>query len=332
MPRKNKQNHCIAIDIMGSDSSPDLIIDAAIQWAESSQSAHSITLIGASQHQSHFLKSYKTLSVDTKLDYLCSKTTIEMDEDPLKAVRNKKDSSLCLGMQLIKDNKADAFISAGNTGAMLASAKTFLSPLPNVLRPALLATLPSKNQPFAVLDVGANVNYKSEHLVQFAKMGAAFQKSQGNSYPAVGLLNIGTEENKGSLEIRKAYKTLQKIDKDFRFIGNIEGKDVFNGEIDVLVTNGFTGNVFLKTLEGFSGLLLDRIEKNISKEKVANFSHNLKKYLHYSDYPGGLLIGVNGLVIKCHGYSSKTAIKNAILGAIDRLEQNLLQSIRENLK
>lgn len=332
MSLKNKRSYKVALDLMGSDHSPKLLLKAAFDLAQKIDASHEFVLIGTPSFKSTFNSFAKDYHGPVRFSYEVAKESIEMNEDPLKAVRQKKESSICLGMKLLKEKAVDAFVSAGNTGALFSSAKVYLSTLPGVLRPALLATLPTAKDPLVILDVGANIQSKSEHLVQFAQMGSAFYKSMGKSKPRVGLLNIGTEETKGTVEIKKAYKELKKKKhRSFEFLGNVEGKDAFEGNVDVLVTNGFTGNVFLKTLEGFSGLILNRIAKHIPQEDQHLVLKGLKKYLHYSDYPGALLIGVQGLVIKCHGYSSTEAIMNGISGAIDRLDQKLIDSIKANL-
>ncbi len=185
-----------------------------------------------------------------------------MDDDPLIAVRRKKDSSLCQGLQYLKEKKIDAFVSAGNTGALLFAAKTTLKTLKGIDRPALLALLPTKKKEVAVLDVGANLSLKPDHIVQFAQMGIAYQKSRGIENPIVGLLNIGIEAKKGTPQLQEAYLKLDAMNRDQPFFaGNIEGKDVFHGNIDVLVTDGFTGNVFLKTAEGIAAFILEQLEQ-----------------------------------------------------------------------
>ena len=188
--------------------------------------------------------------------------------------------------------------------------------------------MPTKKHPVAVLDVGAGVEVKAKHLLQFASMGAAYQKARGIKKPLVGLLNIGSEALKGTSELRLAYRDLQSLtDAPFTFAGNIEGTSVFNGDVDVLVTDGFTGNVFLKTAEGLATLILDRLYTHISPQDLQKIEPqllDLRHRLHYAEYPGALLAGVRGVVIKCHGYSTPQGFAKAIRGAAELVEEGFL--------
>jgi glycerol-3-phosphate acyltransferase PlsX len=255
--------------------------------------------------------------------YVEAPEVIGMDESPLIALRKKRNASINVGMRLLKEGKIDAFVSAGNTGALVSSAKMILSTLPGILRPCLMTLMPTKKNPVAVLDVGANVQVKALHLVQFALLGAAYQKTRGIQKPTVGLLNIGSEAVKGTSELRLAYHELRKV-TSFKFAGNIEGKTVFDGDVDVLVTDGFTGNVFLKTAEGIASLILDRIE---------GVSGEIKKFesLRYGEYPGAILVGVKGIVVKCHGYSTPKGFSNAVLGAIELAQERFVQKLINDL-
>lgn len=237
-----------------------------------------------------------------------------------------------------QSKKIDALVSAGNTGALVLGAKMSLSMMPGLLRPALLALMPTQKQPLAVLDVGANVQCKAVHLVQFALMGAAYQRACKNELPAVGLLNIGSEAIKGTSELRLAYQELQRLanmpNPFFHFAGNIEGKTVFNGNVDVLITDGFTGNIFLKTAEGLASFVLDRLNKNLPQNIIDLMQDqlcDLKRHLHYAEYPGALLCGVQGIVIKCHGYSSPQAFASGIREAIRITAEGFLQILQNKL-
>jgi glycerol-3-phosphate acyltransferase PlsX len=278
------------------------------------------------------LPEYQKLGTD---HYVATPEFIEMDESPLYALRRKKKASMCEGLRLLKAKKLDAFISAGNTGAFVSAAKMILGNIPGILRPALLARMPTKKLPVTVLDVGASIQCKAAHLVQFAKMGAAYCKIHGIDNPTVGLLNIGSEPIKGTSELRLAYQELQKPHTEFRFAGNIEGKSVFEGDVDVLVTDGFTGNVFLKTGEGIASLILDRFGGLIPPgeyKKLHPQIQDLASTLHYAEHPGALLAGVRGIVIKCHGYSTPGAFDKAILGAIDLVQGNFSEIIERQLR
>jgi glycerol-3-phosphate acyltransferase PlsX len=247
-----------------------------------------------------------------------------MGESPLLALRRKKNSSLSLGLHLLKNGQVNAFVSAGNTGALVAFSKRILKTFPGLSRPALLALMPTKKKPLAVLDVGANLQAKATQLVQFAHLGSAYQKARGIINPKVGILNIGSEASKGTSEIQLAYKTLSKLPS---FAGNIEGKSVFDGDVDVLVTDGFTGNIFLKTAEGIASLVLDRIHTHRPSDL-----DDLRRHLHYAEHPGALLTGVRGAVVKCHGYSTPEAFSNGIRGAIELASSHFIQTLETEFK
>ena len=322
--KKSKTNPTIGVDLMGGDTSPNLLLHAIVTFAESDVCAANFVLLGTAPLQKELgnLKS-KFRKIRENISFVLSGDPIRMDENPLFAIRKKKNSSLCIGMRLLKEGKIDAFVSCGNTGALMSSAKLYLSMKKGILRPALLALLPTKKTPLAVLDIGANISIKPEYLVQCATLGADFQKSRGIKKPNVGLLNIGTEALKGTSLMQKAYQEIEKRSgKEFHFIGNIEAKEVFEGKIDVLVTDGFTGNVFLKTAEGIANLVLDRLKETLAEKEFEEQMGDLQKHLHYAKYPGAHLIGVNGTVIKCHGYSTPEAFLSAIKGAIKTAHSN----------
>lgn len=317
----------IGIDLMGNENSPEILVDALIVFAKQHPLLQ-LTLIGCEK----IANQYAHIN---SLAFSVANDTIEMDEDPLHVIRRKKNSSIHVGIDLLKNNKIDAFVSAGNTGALVSLATMGLSLLPSILRPALLAIMPTKKKPLAVLDVGANVHLKADHLFQFAIMGGLFQKTNGIDKPVVGILNIGSEEKKGTAEIKKAYQQLSSSENPFfTFAGNIEGKQVFEGDIDVLVTDGFTGNVFLKTAEGMASLILDELYQKIPPKQLTSFTPflaDIKKRLHYSHYPGAIFLGVDKIVIKCHGYSTPDAILNGIIGAALMVEKKLIEKLKESL-
>lgn len=298
---------------MGNDNPPELLIEALKGWIASLPPTVELLLIGTPPYASC------VRGCDLPWSYREAPEVIEMEEHPLLALRRKRKASLCVGMRLLKEGQIDALVSAGNTGALVSSAKMILSTLPGILRPALVALMPTKKHPVAVLDVGANVQAKATHLVQFAQIGVAYQKARGVRHPSVGLLNIGSEPLKGTSELRLAYQKLQGLKGQLKFAGNIEGKSVFQGDVDVLVTDGFTGNIFLKTAEGIASLILDQIAVHIpplSKETFHQETADFQRHLHYAEYPGALLAGVQGIVIKCHGYSTPQAFVNGVRGAL----------------
>lgn len=299
----------IGVDLMGNDNAPLTLL-------------HALKGISIPSNVTLFAIGSPELACDAHpFEYIPVKEVIEMDEHPLLALRRKKNASIPTGMRLLKEGKIDAFVSAGNTGALVSSAKMIVRALPGILRPCLLTLMPTKKNPVAVLDVGANVEAKANHLVQYASIGAAFQKSRGIENPTIGLLNIGSEPLKGTSELRIAYNELQKRKN---FAGNIEGKTVFDGDVDVLVTDGFTGNVFLKTAEGIASLILDKIQ--VDPGQVKKFQS-----LHYAEYPGAILAGIRGIVIKCHGYSTPKGFTNAVLGAIELAKEGFVQKLMNEL-
>jgi len=307
---------------MGSDNAPQVLLNALDELPLPPDVE--IVAIG--------MPEYKGIK---RFRYAVATEVIGMDEHPLLALRRKRNASLCVGLRLLKEGAIDAFVSAGNTGALVSSAKMILSTIPGILRPALLALIPTKKNPVAVLDVGANVQAKASHLVQFALIGAAYQKARGIEKPSIGILNIGSEAMKGTSELRLAYHELQMMSlAPFRFVGNIEGKSVFDGDVDVLITDGFTGNVFLKTAEGIASLILDRINAHIPQEELKKLQpelNDLQRHLHYAEYPGALLAGVKGIVIKCHGYSTPRAFANGVIGAVELAREKFTQVLQDKL-
>lgn len=262
---------------------------------------------------------------------------IYMHELPLAAIRRKPNSSLCIGIRMLKEGHLDAFISAGSTGALMSYAKLHLPSLSALKRPALLTLFPGHQSEIALLDVGASISYKATHLVHFAAMGIAYQKSRGITYPKVALLNIGSEAKKGTPELRSAYQTLEELSaqNNFQFIGNVEARNVFQTELDVLITDGFTGNVFLKTAEGIAFNILkmiieiDQENSSLQLQKVLN---ELRQKLDYSKYPGALLAGIDKIVIKCHGEGSSLSILSSIHNACQLIKYNFISNVKEQLQ
>jgi phosphate acyltransferase len=314
----------VGIDLLGSDTSPKQLMDAICAFKAELKPCIQLTLFG--------LHDLAHCALPDGILFHTASQAIEMQDDPLYAVRRKKDSSLYLGVQMLKEGHLDAFISSGNTGALMAASKLLLSTLPGVDRPALLTLLPTRKAEIAVLDVGANTSYKAKHLLQFALMGAAFQKSRGITHPKVGLLNVGAEAKKGTPELRTVYESLKKMPSPpFLFVGNIEAREVFQGGIDVLVTDGFTGNVFLKTAEGIAVVILNEIEESMREQEFSHLNPTLTKlrhHLHFAKYPGALLAGVDGIVIKCHSNASIESVLSSIISAARLTEHHFLDCIK----
>lgn len=316
----------IALDLMGSELAPKSILQALI---EVKRECPNCTLVGVSD------KFYwKALPKEKDgFDWVECQSFISMEASPLLAIRRQKHSSMAVGIQLLKDKKVDAFVSMGNTGALVALAILHLQLLPNVSRPALMALLPTESGRVAVLDVGAHVTFAPEHLLDFARIGVAFRQAErGIDSPSIGLLNIGEENAKGTKLMKEGYGLLASYfkDKPTSFFGNIEGREVFHGCVDVLVTDGFTGNVFLKTCEGASAFLLDYLNDHFSS-RISPMLGQLHKQFNYAEHPGALVGGLDGLVIKCHGYSNQQALISGLRGAIDLVSKNIIPKMRESL-
>ena len=236
-------------------------------------------------------------------------------------------------MRLLQEGRIDALVSNGNTGALVASAQLFLPMVGGISRAALITRLPTKKEPVAVIDVGVHIQPTPLHLVHFAQMGLAYQKARGIKDPSIGLLNIGNEEEKGRREHRQTYKLLQEFNREETiFKGNVEGKDVFLGDIDVLVTDGFTGNIFLKTAEGLSSFILDTMKNHqallpFSKPLLKKFESELSS----AEFPGAILCGVDRIIIKCHGSANPDAIKCGVEESIDLLKGDFLNKMKHVL-
>ncbi len=261
---------------------------------------------------------------------------IGMDEDPLLATRMKKHASTNIAMHNLKMGAFDALISNGNTGALLASATKHLALLPGITRAGLLVLVPTQTDPVAVIDVGAHLQCTAAHLAQFAQLGVAYQKSRGLSAPKIGLLNIGREETKGGQTLRDAYHHLanlypvQTTAPDApTFIGNIEANRVFEGGVDVLVTEGFAGNIFLKTAEGISSFIFQQIAT--AQRETPDLLSKLPLELATSKNHGALLCGVNSIVIKCHGHASPAALLSSTQAALNMVRSQTLTTLEQTL-
>ncbi len=336
--KRNSSHPSIGLDLMGGEHKPEVFFDT-ISHLETELDSPIRLFVFCNHAMVQKIEAYKTehSSFGGLIELMSVKISevIHMEDDPLVAIRQKRESSIGVGMRMLQRKELDAFLSTGNTGALLASAKLYLPSLPNITRPALLALFPTRKGPVAILDVGANVTCKTEHLIQFAMMGIAYQKIRGIKNPTVGILNIGSEEKKGRIELQETYQFLQKYYKDASppiFKGNLEGHDVFSGKIDVLITDGFTGNIFLKTSEGMARFVLDKLQKQqitppYPKDKFAK----LESDLNYSEYLGALFCGVDGIAVKCHCYSDSAALLNGIRGILNMIQGNFISKMKEQL-
>ena len=306
----------IAVDAMGSESGPSVEVDGAIQAA--TQYGTPIVLVGQEERLRELLRERDAASLP--IEVVHATEVITMEDAAASAARRKKDSSIHVAARLMRDSAVSGFVSAGNTGAVMATVKMIMGTLSVVDRPALSTVLPTqKGKPAILLDVGANVDCKPHHLEQFAIMGDIYSRAIfGIRRPRVGLLSIGEEDSKGNELTKEAFKSLKRA--PINFIGNVEGRDIFTGDVDVIVCDGFTGNVALKLSEGlyeaFASMLKQELQKTLSAKVGAIFAQNafrqFKHRLDYSEYGGAPLLGIKGITIVCHGRSNSNAIKNAI--------------------
>lgn len=318
----------VAVDLQGSDTPPGRLLPPLLALHEELKHSVSFTF---------FIPSELASQIPPSADAIVCPDVISMEDDPLLAVKKKKESSIVQGVQMLQRKEADAFISAGNTGALLAASHMNLPLLPGIARAGLLTLLPTRNKEIAIIDVGANVACRAEHLFQFALMGIAYLKSCDVEKPSLGLLNIGSEPIKGTAELRAAYQKLSEFcekEGSAHFAGNIEARDVFKGEIDLLVTDGFSGNIFLKTAEGLASFILELIEESTLEPPASLLKPayaGLRRRLNYAEYPGAILCGVEGIIVKCHGNASPESFTKSIKGAVRLIQHNFLEKIKAEL-
>lgn len=312
------QLHRIAVDAMGGDYAPAAIVEGCIK-AMNEDNSLNLILVGDEAKVKRELDKY-SFDAD-RLNIVHTTEIIENCESPVMAIRRKKDSSIVVGMNLVKSGEAKAFVSAGSTGALIAGGTFIIGRIKGVDRPALAPLIPTQKGYSLLVDAGANVDCKPGYLVQFAKMGEIYANKVLNvGTPKVGIINIGAEEGKGNALVKEAYKLLQDDDNNINFVGNIEARDVTDGEADVMVCDGFTGNVILKSMEGLGKFMLKTLKAEIMssiKGKLGGlllkpaFKRVYKKF-DSSEVGGAALLGVNGLVVKAHGNSDPKAIVGAL--------------------
>jgi glycerol-3-phosphate acyltransferase PlsX len=326
----------IALDAMGGDYAPLEIIKGALQFAKTQKNG-TVVLVGKERTISRILnKLDKHGKYSSRFEIVDATENIAMSEHPVEAVRKKKDCSINVGLKLVRTGEAEAFISAGNTGAVMAASLFTLGRLKKVDRPALVNTMPSTHGPVVFLDLGANADCKPAHLVQFAKMGKAYAETVlKKKNPRVGLLNIGEEDEKGC-DLSINANALLKKEKKINFVGNVEGKDFFIDKADVIVTDGFTGNVILKYAEGMVSFFKKFLTKGMKHNPLALLGGLLMfvglkkqfKQLDYREYGGAPLLGVKGVSFITHGRAKAKTIKSALIKAKEAADNDLLGSIR----
>jgi phosphate acyltransferase len=328
----------IVLDAMGSDHAPGVDVEGGVRAAR--RFAQEIILVGREEEVKRELARHDTSGLQISIVH--ASQVIEMREHPGQAVRSKPDSSMVVGMKLIRDGQADAFVSAGNSGGVLAAALASVGRVGRVkgiLRPALSTIFPNLQGFSLILDIGANTDCKPEWLVQFALMGSIYaHKVLGVERPKVGLLSNGEEETKGNVTVQQAHELLKHL--SLNFIGNVEGKDLPRGVADVVVADGFVGNVAIKTAEGVAAMLQSFLRSEIKATPLTLLGgllakrafRAMAKKLDYREYGGAPLLGVNGVVIIAHGRSDALAIENAVRVAVDAVNKRLVETIRQDIE
>jgi glycerol-3-phosphate acyltransferase PlsX len=328
----------IVVDAMGSDRRPVPDVRGAVDAAR----AYSVEILLVGDAPRVRAELNKLGALPANVSVLHASQEIEMREHPAMAVKEKKDASIVVGMEQVRQGQADAFVSMGNTGAVLTAAVLYLQRIKGVHRPALGTVFPTPQGPSLLIDIGANTDCKPEWLEQFAVMGESYMRAVlGIPQPRVALLANGEEETKGNQDVQAAHALLKEHAqaRGMNFIGNVEGKDIPAHLADVIVADGFVGNVALKTAEGVSKMLNDLIRSEIKNNPLTMLGgalampafHRVKKILDYTEYGGAPLLGVNGVVIIGHGRSNQVAVKNAVRVAIRSVESNILEIIRSGV-
>jgi len=325
----------IVVDGMGGDYAPKAVVEGVVQAVK--EFNVDVTLVGIQEKLEAELKSYNYPK--EKIQIIHAPEVVGMDEHATVSLRKKKDSSMTVGVRLLKDKNYDAFISAGNTGAVVAASTIYLGMLEGVERPAIGLVIPTVKGLSFLIDVGANADPKPQHLLQSAQMAHVYVRELlGREKPTIGLLNIGEEEGKGTDFHKETYKLMEE--KLSNFIGNVEASEVFSGKSDCIICDGFVGNVVLKVSEGVLESAGKLLKQEIKKSPLALTGallmrrglNHIKKLADYSEYGGAPLLGVNGLVMISHGRSSAKAIKNAIKATKREVEQNILTHMMTEVK
>lgn len=325
----------IALDAMGGDYAPEVTVAGALDAV--SEFGIEVILVGNEEVLRGVLKAKNGLPKGISIVH--ASETVEMNEKTSTALRKKKDSSIRKAVELVKQRQAEAVVSAGHSGVMMATSLFVLGKLPNVDRPAIATIMPSLTGSFLLIDAGANVDCSPMNLLQFAYMGDAYYKALFNHpNPRVAILSIGEEDSKGNELTRDAFKFMKRA--KLNFIGNIEGKDIFQGSAEVIVCDGFIGNVTLKVSEGCAEMILKMLKMEIASLKTGKLGYllikpamrNFKKRTDYSEYGGAPLLGINGISIVSHGRSTAKAIKNALWVAAEMASKEVHKSISKSLQ
>jgi glycerol-3-phosphate acyltransferase PlsX len=326
----------IALDAMGGDHGPEELIAGAVLAVR--QAELDVSLVGDEVLLRSILdKAAPDHQTSSRIRIVHSSQVVEMNEHPVEAIRKKKDSSILVAFDLVRKGDADAVVSAGNSGATMAAAVRVLGRLEGISRPGIASFFPTLKKPVVLMDVGANVDCRPLHLYQFAVMASCFSRIFDTENPRVGLLTIGEEGGKGNQLVKETYALLKN--SALNFIGNVEGRDVFQGDVDVIICDGFVGNICLKISEGLADAAMQMLRKEILKSWMAKIGYLLarpafksfKKRVDYAEYGGAPLLGINGTGIVCHGKSNAQAIKNAILEARKMVKHQVNAEILNSL-
>lgn len=327
----------VALDAMGGDNAPKEMIKGAVQALEKTDAVQ-ILLVGKEDVIRAELAQYTYDK--TRIEVVNATEVIETAEPPVNAIRRKKDSSIVVGMKLVKEGQADAFVSAGSSGAVLVGGQVIVGRIKGVERPPLAPLIPTEKGVSLLVDCGANVDARPSHLVQFAKMGSIYMEHVvGIKNPKVGIVNIGAEEEKGNALVKETFPLL-KGEKNINFIGSVEAREIPHGQADVIVCEAFAGNIILKLFEGVGSVLISEIKKGMmgslrSKIGALLVKPALKKTLKSfdsSEYGGAPLLGLNGLVVKTHGSSTAKEICNTIIQCVTFKEQKINEKIKESIQ
>lgn len=308
----------IAVDVMGGDHGCAVVIEGARQALDSCPGLIEILLVGNELE----IQAVLGRSPDPRLAVVHAAEVLTMADSPVAGLRSKKDSSIARAVGLLKDKHADALVSPGNTGSVVTAAALTLRPIHGVTRPAIAASMPAAGGRFILLDAGANVDCRPEHLLHFGVMGSVYAREiLGCPQPRVGLLNVGTEDSKGSKLVRAAFKLCQK--SGLNFVGNVESQDLIAGRVDVAVCDGFTGNIYLKTCESMARAIIGRVQAHLPRELLGA----LDAQMNPDNFGGAPLLGINGNVMIAHGSSRERAIANAIRTAAETVRHDLHHAI-----
>lgn len=326
----------IAIDAMGGDHGPHVTVRAALNLIDASDYTN-VVLVGLKDVIEAELKVHRA-ATGTRLRIHHASEVVKMDDPPAQALRYKKDSSMRVMADLVKRGEADAGVSAGNTGALMAVSRFVLKTLPGIDRPAIATTLPSHTGRTYMLDLGANVDCTADHLLQFGIMGAALASAiEQQDRPRVGLLNVGEEDIKGNEVVKRAAELLKA--SGLNFLGNVEGDDIYNGSVDVVVCDGFVGNVALKSSEGVARLIAEELRREFKRNLLTRMAglialpviRAFKRKMDPRRYNGASLLGLNGVIIKSHGSADAFAFEQALIRGVDEVRGGLLRRIAEQV-